>query len=369
MHRYAFITMAVVGLVFAPRPATAQANPTAALEAAAEQAARRINAAAYLDVAGCGLEVSIVRGVADRATGVAAPIDAPLRIASVGKLYTAAVIHRLAARGALDIDVPVSQLLQPGDAVGVAGREATLRQLLNHTGGVFDYYDLPDIRRWDWRQPLTPQRVLAAIAGRPATALPGTRYSYSNSGYQLVALAAERATGRAFSALLDEELLQPLALTATRYNQVAPGGPLHGYVARNDMWGSAENTGPDGGMTATLADLRRYLRALFIEPGAYRAAGDAMTRNPVETGRPRQLAGAGAEVRISRQGLALVGHTGDVEGYLSFAYAAPAQGVTMIGHITSSDRTALTELIRATGEVVEAACRASSAPAGALPRL
>lgn len=350
------IALIAASILFTPVTALAQPSDSQALIAVAANTAARIRAAAYLDVAGCGLDVSNVAGIADRQTQAVAPLNAPLRVGSISKLYTAAALHRLAARGALPLDQPVSQMLQSDDAVGVAGRGATLRQLLNHTGGVPDYYTLPDIRRWDWSQPLTPQRILTAIANREATSAPGGKYGYSNSGYHLAALATERAEGRPLAMIINEEVIAPLDLRATLYHEGAPGGPLHGYVGRADQWESAENTGPDGGITATLADLRQFMRALFLEGGFLGATGTAMTDNPIETGKPRQRAGAGAEVRESRDGLALVGHTGDVEGYLSFAFAAPAQNLTMIGHITSSDPAALTEMLRATGSIVARAC-------------
>jgi Beta-lactamase len=91
----------------------------------------------------------------------------------VGKLYTAAALHRLAERGSISLE-------------------------------------LPDIRRWDMRQPLTPPRILAAISGGKATAPPGIAYSYSNLGYHLAALAAERSTGQSLGALVNAEVTAPL---------------------------------------------------------------------------------------------------------------------------------------------------------------
>ncbi len=360
MHRPSLIALITLA-VFPHIPLAA--NETAASKALAEITARtaaRTHAAAYVDVFGCGLDVSTVAGIADRTTGAAAPLDASLRIGSVGKLYTAAALHRLADRGAINLDQPVSGMLLPSDAVDVAGRTATLRQLLNHTGGVPDYYALPDIRKWDMRQPLTPQRILTAIAGRKATSPPGGAYAYSNSGYHLAALTAERTVSQSLGAIIDAEVIAPLGLAATSYNEAAPAGPLHGYVGRDDQWESAENTGPDSGITATLADLRKFMRALFLDQSPLRSAGAAMTADPVETDRPRFRAGAGAEVRESREGMALVGHTGDVEGYLTFAYAAPAHDLTLVGHITASDKAALVELLRTVGSIATQACKASN---------
>jgi D-alanyl-D-alanine carboxypeptidase len=349
-----------VGLAAISTSVLAKDQDASELQAAVKEGARQTNAAAFLDVQGCGLSFSVVSGNTDRVMQLPATADMPLRLGSVGKLYTAAVIHRLAARGVLDLDASASRYLLAQDAVGVANRDATFRQLLNHTGGVVDYYTLPDIRRWNWHEPLTPIRILTAIKGRAATGVPGSSYSYSNSGYHLAALAAERAAKQSFADLMQAEVIGPLNLQITRYNVVAPGGDLHGYVGGKDWWKSAENSGPDSGITATLADTRRYLRALFIDEGSMRATGQAMSQNLVETGKPRQQAGAGAEVRVSRTGMRLIGHTGDVEGYLSFAYAAPDYGLTMIGHMTSSDKEAFSTLLRTTAQIAATACESGA---------
>lgn len=349
-----------IGLVLVASTARAQGQSVNDLQSTAISVAQETEASVFLDVQGCGLSVSMASGVADRVTRSVPTIDMQLRLASVGKLYTAAVIHRLAARGLLDLDAPASRYLKADDAVGVANRAATLRQLLNHTSGVPDYYALPDIEQWNWQMPFTPERVLSAIKSVKPTGTPGSTHSYSNSGYHLLALAAERATNQSFADLIQAEVLVPADLSETRYNLTAPGGPLHGYVGKKDWWDSAENTGPDGGVTATLADVRKYLRALFFDAGPMRATGRAMTENPVETGKPLQRHGAGAQMRISQDGLRLVGHTGSIEGYLSFAYIAPEYGLTMIGHITASDKDAFTNLLTTTAQIAQAAC--SSGP-------
>jgi D-alanyl-D-alanine carboxypeptidase len=351
----AFI-LGCLGLGFVATSAWAQDHDSADLLSAASVGAQQTKASVFLDVQGCGLAVSTVFGVADRATKSAPTIDMPLRLGSVGKLYTAAAIHRLVARKVLDLDTSASRYLMAGDAIGIANRDATLRQLLNHTSGIPDYYDLPIIRRWNWREPLTPLRILAAIKGVRATGTPGSTYVYSNSGYHLLALVAERATGQRFADLVKAEVFEPLGLRYTRYNVVAPDGPLHGYVGGNDWWKSAENTGPDSGVTATLADTRNFLRALFVEAGPLRPAGRAMSENSIETGKPRERAGAGAEVRTNREGFRWIGHTGNVEGYLSFAFAEPDYGLTMIGHMTASNKEAFGTLLKTTAGIAQTAC-------------
>lgn len=341
-------------------PLTAQAR----LTAITAEAARGARAGAVLSVQGCGIAFEQAAGLANRRTGRALLTGDPLRIGSVGKMYTAMVFHRLAARGAIDLDRPADTWLLPGDATGVAGRGATLRQLLNHTAGVPDYYDLPSIRRWDATQPFLPPRILAAIANVPATGAPGAGYRYSNAGYHLAVLALERATGTPFASLMAAEAIAPLGVRATTYHEAAPGGDVHGYAGTRDWWSSAENSGPDSGITAPVAEVAALLRALFIEDGPLRATGDAMQAGAVETGRPRLRAGAGAERRTTRGGLELVGHTGNVEGYLTFAYAARTRGLTLVGHINAASPDTFATFLRDAAAVAETACAAQGGAGG-----
>jgi D-alanyl-D-alanine carboxypeptidase len=356
-----FLIISFISVMIFTESARAQDQGVVDLQTAVAEGATRSKAALFLDVQGCGLSYTAASGTADRKTKIPAEIDMMLRLGSIGKLYTATVIHRLAQRGVLDLDLPASRYLGSEDASGVANRDATLRQLLNHTGGIADYYSSPAIRRWNWREPLTPVRIMNLIRGQAATGAPGAAYSYSNSGYHLLAMVAERATKQPFADLVQAEVIAPMALRNTRYNVVAPGGPLHGYAGGKDWWQSAENTGPDSGITATLPDVRRFLQALFIELGPMRLAGQAMTEHPVETGKARQQAGPGAELRTSREGLRLIGHTGNVEGYLSFAYFAPDYGLTMIGHMTASDKETFSRLLGNVAQTVTAVCTKASA--------
>jgi D-alanyl-D-alanine carboxypeptidase len=335
----------------------------AALRAAVNAAATTARAGALLDVSGCGIDTTVAAGVANRATGAPMPVDAPIRTGSVSKLLSAAAVHQLAAGNVLDLDRPASRYLRPGDAGGVPNRDATLRQLLMHTSGVPDYYDWRTTLFWDWTEPLTIERVLDEAARMEATHAPGTAYEYSNTGYHLAALAAARAAGRGFPSIVRDEVMVPLGLRDTVYNVAAPGGPIHGYGTPlnpwADTWRLAENTGADSGITATAGDLRRLLRALFLPGGEFESTGRAMMEPSVETGSPRQRAGAGAELRWSQDGQLLAGHTGNVAGYLTFAYAVPAWNATLVGHVNADDGDALAGLLRDAFRALQQSCRAA----------
>lgn len=341
------------------------ADGSGALSPVVQQAARAARAGAVVAVQGCGLDGVVAAGVADRRSRAPMPTQEPLRIGSVGKLYVAALIHQLAQEGRLDLDRPVVAQLPAGALDGIAGATATPRQLLNHTGGVPDYYTDRTIAEWDWTLPVTAARVLDAVRGLPATAAPGAAYAYSNTGWHILGLLAESVTGADLELLLRERILVPLDLHDTRYHTGHPGGTIRGYglpgQPDRDTFAYAENSGADSGVAATPLDVTRFLAALFLPGGRLEPLGQAMQADPVQRDGPRKLAGPGAEITIGSTGLRLVGHTGDVAGYLTFAFAAPELDVAMMGQVTADRPEVLVRLLRDTIGVVQARCAAMHA--------
>ncbi len=336
-------------------------SPAEALYQAVERAAEDSKAGAILEVEGCGLSFRKASGVANRKTGAPMPVDEQLRIGSIGKLYTAAVIHKLAGDGLLDLDAPATDYLTEGQVDGVPNSDATVRQLLNHTSGVPDYYDTRSYLLTDWTQPITAERTLEVARRKSATNAPGASYAYSNTNYQILGLVAERATGESLGTLIAARLLEPLSLVETRYNTEHPGGTIHGYGtelrSNADTWKYAENTGADSGITATSSDLSKFLRVLFLDGGEFTSIGKEMLADPVERDRPRQFAGPGAEILVSRSGTEFVGHTGDTFGYLSFAFAVPEYDATMVGQVTTNKNDVLAEFLISTATALEDACK------------
>jgi D-alanyl-D-alanine carboxypeptidase len=343
-------------------PAAGADAPARQLAALVDEAARAARAGAVLAVRGCGLDYLGAAGLARRGTRQPMPADAPLRIASVTKLAVAAVILRLAADGRLSLDAPANSLL-PGEALaGIGGAGATVRQLLNHTGGVPDYYTPTNIRRWDWRQPVTAQRVLDGVRGLPASFVPGSNYAYSNTGYHILGLIAEAAGGQPLGELLRTFVFGPAGMGAASYHLANPGGPIHGYGLPGrpgaDTYLYSEATGADAGITAPARDVLALLSALFLPGGQLAAIGRTMLEAPVATGRARREAGLGAEIAVGQSGVRLVGHTGDVAGYLTFAYAWPDAGAVLVGHIRADRGEVLARLLAGTVAALRPACGA-----------
>jgi D-alanyl-D-alanine carboxypeptidase len=189
-------------------------------------------------------------------------------IASITKTMTGAVILQLADESRLSLDDPVERWLAP---IPNVDPRVTLRQLLNHTGGVSDYVDSPSFRA---ALEARPERVftateLLAFAGPPRFA-PGGATDYSNTGFLLLAEVAQEVTGRTLLAGLHERLWGPLGLDEMFLPGLeSPPGPVAaawgrtGAVAPLGRMSSVSAGNAAFGVFATARAVSRWGRALF----------------------------------------------------------------------------------------------------------
>jgi D-alanyl-D-alanine carboxypeptidase len=229
-------------------------------------------------------------GVANVDTGEPMPTDARMRLESVSKLWTAVVLLRLAEQRRLRLDDTVD-LHYPG--LVPAGDRITLRQLLNHTSGLVDDNDLAADSDWylgqvrdpalraelrrageklsadpEWHVPA--RLVIRWAAALPLRSEPGTVYHYSNIGYQIAGLVAERVSGKPFATLVEEEIVRPLGLESAAYDPrpeiagphpsayaLAPDGTLTDTTRR------VEDLAANGGVVAHARDEARFLTGLM----------------------------------------------------------------------------------------------------------
>lgn len=284
----------------------------------------------------------ITRGVADRTSLSPIPETAQLRIASIGKIHTAAIIHSLIRDGQLSLDDRLADRVSSHWIDGVANADqATVRQLLTHTSGIPDYYDDVWFQTVNSVQGNTPQRTLGYIHGRPADFPPGEGYGYSNTNYQYLALIAEAVTGESFDTLIETRLIAPLGLRATSYNQPLNGGDLiHGYGTAadpdRDVYDLIENHGPDGGVFTSAADLADTLTALFSSDGRLSELGELMLSEDIDRGDGRSRTLGPIRIRDPR-GLDVIMHGGSIAGYASLAIYELNTGTIVIVHL-SADR-------------------------------
>ncbi|MEV6959140.1 serine hydrolase domain-containing protein [Streptomyces sp. NPDC051207] len=184
------------------------------------------------------------------------------RAGSITKTFIAVVVLQLAAERRLSLSDTVERHL-PGLVRGAGndGRALTLRALLNHTSGLYDF-----TADSSGSAPVTPhQAIRIALTHPPAS--PG-RYAYSNTNYVLLGLVIERVTGRSYAAEAEHRLIAPLGLTGTsfpgsRTSLPAPHGRAYAADGTDVTDLDPRVAGAAGEIVTTLADLGRFYSALL----------------------------------------------------------------------------------------------------------
>jgi D-alanyl-D-alanine carboxypeptidase len=219
----------------------------------------------------------VTSGVAKVGSDRPVPQNGYFRAASTTKAFTATVILQLVGEKRLSLDDTVEKWL-PGVVHGNDndGRRITMRHLLQHSSGIHD--DMPgfespeDYYQQRFDKHTAQEYVAAAMRHRPDFE-PGESWAYSSTGYLLLGMIIERATGSSWNVEIDRRIVRPLGLSHTYWpaNEVGLRQPFaHAYRrfadgelvdvtrSRESGWGWAM-----GGLVSTTADLDRFFRALL----------------------------------------------------------------------------------------------------------
>lgn len=251
------------------------------------------------------------------------------RIGSVTKTFVATVVLQLVAEGKLRLADSVDRWL-PGLVPNGAG--ITVRQLLAHRSGLYDYVDDPAVFSPYAADPSyvwTPrQLVVRAVSHPPVFERPGTRFSYSSTNYLVLELIVEAATGKSLEDNLRRRIFEPLALRRTSFEPFRVRGPYaHGHrlpshqgvvtgAPADTSRLSASWTWGAGAIVSTADDLARFFRALLtgrlVPPALLR---DMETLNAA--GRIRYGLGLAAFPTSCGQAW---GHTGNIAGTIAVAW-------------------------------------------------
>jgi len=292
-----------------------------------------------------GCAIAVVRDGASlyaRAFGLAdLERDVPLTPASVfdigstGKQFTAMLIAILARRGALALD-DIVQTHVP--ELPVYAEPITIRHLLHHTSGLRDYTALMALAGWHLENFYPEEELLRLICRQQGLNFrPGEAFLYSNTGYLLLGVIAQRVTGRSLRTLLREEIFEPLGMAATDTNddvsRIVRGRALSYSPAEEGgyRFEASPSTGfGDGALLTTVGDLCRWdanfydnrlgggqeLIRQLLAPGEYRD-GQALTY------------GHGLFLH-SYRGLPVVSHGGGWAGYRAELMRFPEQRTSVI---------------------------------------
>ena len=255
-------------------------------------------------------------GRSNTSRNVPVTTDTIFAVGSVTKQFTCAIALQLEQEGQLDFGNRVSRYRADfGHA-----NEITLHDLGNHVSGYRDYYPLDFVDR-PMAKDIAEEDVLKTFTNMPLDFPPGTRYSYSNTGYLLLGQIASMVSRKPFEQLLQERIFTPLGMTHTRYEPVRGGpglaegytpiglGPAEIAVAEGRGW-----IGAAGGIWSTPEDLMKWNLALMDGKVLNAKSWKAMTSPRELIGGRSSAYGCGQQLR-DRGPLLVLMHGGAVSGF------------------------------------------------------
>jgi CubicO group peptidase (beta-lactamase class C family) len=272
-------------------------------------------------------------GMADLEHDVPNKADTIFEAGSVSKQFTAAAVLLLASDGKLSLDDPVRKYIPELQDYATP---LTIRHMLTHTSGLRDWGSLAGIAGWPRGSRVHTHAHVVEILSkqRALNFTPGTRYSYSNSGYNLSAVIVARVSGMSFGEFSQKRIFQPLGMTRTSWRDdytriikdraIAYSGS--GTTQRLNM--PFENVHGNGGLLTTVGDLLKW-NENFVAPKVGDTALVALqqTVGKFPSG-SNQTYAAGLMLGVYK-GLPEVSHSGSTAGYRAFLTRFPKQHVSV----------------------------------------
>ncbi|WP_344891221.1 serine hydrolase domain-containing protein, partial [Nonomuraea antimicrobica] len=224
-------------------------------------------------------------GVSKLGQSAEPPTNGRFWVGSVTKTFTATLVLQLVAEGAIGLDDPVADHLPE---FGL-DRRITVRMLLRHTSGLFNYtgdFDpdgtyVPGIPATgdEWLgnrfKTYRPEELVRLALSKPPRFAPGTDQNYTNTNYTLALLLIEKVTGRSYAEEMQRRILRPLGLKGTSVpgdRTQLPGPHAHGYYRHQDagQWKTVDVSRQNlsllagaGDMISTTQDLQTFVSALM----------------------------------------------------------------------------------------------------------
>jgi CubicO group peptidase (beta-lactamase class C family) len=258
--------------------------------------------------------------------------DMVFAIGSISKQFTAAAILLLVQDGKLSLDDHVAKFMPEL----TQAKDVTIRQLLSHTAGYQDFWP-EDYSPVAFRKPTTPQAIADRWGEKKLDFPPGTAWQYSNTGFAIAALIAEKAGGAPFFDQLKKRILTPLGMkSAVDYNAfgIPAGGPLgyERYAFSPPRPAPLDQAGwsfGSGGLAMTAHDLALWDISLINRSVLAPASYDAMeTETKLKNG---QGTSYGLGVTVGHRGKhRFVEHSGEETGFVAENLVLPDDGDAVV---------------------------------------
>ena len=255
-------------------------------------------------------------------------------LASVSKQFTAFAIYLLAQDGKLSLDDDVRKYLPQ---LHDFGKTVTLRELLHHTSGVRDQWNLLALGGWRLDDEITDADVSRLLFRQTELNFPpGDQFLYSNSGYTLLAMVVQRVSGMPLPEFAQKRIFQPLGMTHTHFQanyrlvvknraySYAPGDDgRYKYIAL-----SYSTVGPSS-LFSTVGDLARWDENFYSgQVGGRALLSDMQIKGKLNNG--KEIPYASGLIIEKYRGLNTVSHSGGDAGYRTNILRFPDQHFSVI---------------------------------------
>jgi CubicO group peptidase (beta-lactamase class C family) len=252
--------------------------------------------------------------------------DVKFRLGSLTKQFTATLILLEQQDGKLSIDDPISKYLPDAPKTW---DKITLANLLHHTSGIPNFTADPAFGVWRLA-PHTPAEELAFFSAKPLDFAPGSKYSYSNSNYEVLGDILEKVSGKTYGELLRQRLFDPLGMKDTgldaddlilpkRASGYAPSPAGLIYARSESMtvpWAA-------GSLYSTTHDLLTWERGLF--------GGKILTPASLKLMTTPGKGNYGLGVEVAHvDGVTVVNHGGGIEGFNTHLSHVPEKDLTVV---------------------------------------
>ena len=335
--RWSHFAVAAVLAISLGGSAAVVSQPAADVEAKVDRVFEKWTAS----TPGCAVGVSVggkpalarAYGMADLEHDIKNTPETIFEAGSVSKQFTAAAVLLLAREGKLSLDDPARKYLPE---IPDYGAPLTIRHMLNHTSGLRDWGSVAGIGGWPrGSRAYTHAHVLDIVRRQRALNFPpGSRWSYSNTGYNLAAILVSRVSGMAFAEFTRQRIFEPMGMTHTSWRddhtRIVKGRAIS-YLGSDNAFRTQmpfHNVHGNGGLLTTVGDLLKW-NEHFVSPkiGDQKFVDEQQQRGAFTDGRPHGYA-LGLQVG-DYQGLREVAHGGATAGYRAYLTRYPDAQVSV----------------------------------------
>lgn len=252
--------------------------------------------------------------------------DVKFRLGSMTKQFTATLLLLLQEQGRLNIEDPISKYLPDTPK---AWEKITLAELLGHTSGIPEVLETKGFFAWAM-SPHTPEEELTLVRDKPLDFDPGSKFAYSNSNFVVLGSVIEKVSGKKYSDLLRERILDPLGMKDTGLDMdgLILSKRAEGYIPGED--GLVSASGPSmsvpwaaGSMYSTTGDLLKWEHGLF--------GGKVLSASSLKLMTTPGKGNYGLGLLImEKDRIKVIEHGGIIDGFTTFLSYAPERGVAVV---------------------------------------